>query len=294
MASAITITYGGREYGASSFTFPGGEVQLEFPDLPDCLLLDVLVAARVQSSDDLIRLVLATEVIRRFQVSGSRRLFLPYLPYARQDRVMDRRQAFSLKPIAAIINSLGYDQVVTCDLHSPVSAALIENVAEIVQADVVERFTALRNWIAKNKPVVVSPDAGASKKTLETVRRFAARGCPLAFLQATKVRSVATGEITETRVEGEMAESGWTALILDDICDGGRTFIELAKALRQKGASRVFLYVTHGIFSKGIGVFDGLIDGVFTTDSFRTSYLREPSSVPVLTHVINPHLGEAA
>jgi len=62
---------------------------------------------------------------------------------------------------------------------------------------------------------------------------------------------------------------GRTAIITDDICDGGYTFIKVAEQLKAKGASKVILFVTHGIFSKGLGVFDGLIDHVFTTDSFE-------------------------
>jgi ribose-phosphate pyrophosphokinase len=50
--------------------------------------------------------------------------------------------------------------------------------------------------------------------------------------------------------------------MVDDICDGGRTFIELAKELRGMGAEKVHLYVTHGFFTKGLSVFDGIIDVV--------------------------------
>lgn len=56
------------------------------------------------------------------------------------------------------------------------------------------------------------------------------------------------------------------ALIVDDICDGGGTFVGLAKELRAAGATRVYLYVTHGIFSKRLPL-EG-IDHVYTTDSF--------------------------
>ena len=61
--------------------------------------------------------------------------------------------------------------------------------------------------------------------------------------------------------------SGQCAVITDDICDGGYTFIKIAEQLRQKNVGRIVLFVTHGIFSKGLGVFDGLIDEVITTNS---------------------------
>ena len=55
--------------------------------------------------------------------------------------------------------------------------------------------------------------------------------------------------------------------IVDDICDGGRTFIEIAKYLKEADSidsSRIHLMVTHGFFTKGLGVFDGLIDHIYT------------------------------
>ncbi|MGB2521655.1 ribose-phosphate pyrophosphokinase-like domain-containing protein [Shewanella algae] len=83
--------------------------------------------------------------------------------------------------------------------------------------------------------------------------------------QASKRRDPATGAILASELNADVA--GRSLLILDDICDGGRTFIELARLLKQKGAARVGLYVTHGLFSRGIEPLEGLIDAVFTTDS---------------------------
>jgi ribose-phosphate pyrophosphokinase len=56
-------------------------------------------------------------------------------------------------------------------------------------------------------------------------------------------------------------------LIVDDICDGGRTFIELAKKLRPMTTGKIKLLITHGIFSKGIEVFDGIIDEVLVINN---------------------------
>jgi ribose-phosphate pyrophosphokinase len=63
---------------------------------------------------------------------------------------------------------------------------------------------------------------------------------------------------------------GQDLLIVDDICDGGGTFVGLAKELRKAGAKKVYLYVTHGIFSKGLPL-EG-IDRVFTTDSYSNDW----------------------
>ncbi len=70
------------------------------------------------------------------------------------------------------------------------------------------------------------------------------------FIRADKSRNMATGQITETVVYADDL-TGKACVIVDDLCDGGRTFIELAKVLRAKGAAKIALVVTHGIFSKG-------------------------------------------
>jgi ribose-phosphate pyrophosphokinase len=75
-----------------------------------------------------------------------------------------------------------------------------------------------------------------------------------------------TGNITATKVDSNTSTfvgSNKRFLIVDDICDGGRTFTELAKVLKKWTDMPVDLYVTHGIFSKGMSVFDGLIDNIY-------------------------------
>lgn len=83
-----------------------------------------------------------------------------------------------------------------------------------------------------------------------------------------KARNVQTGEITGTEVYGDVKDK--VVLIIDDICDGGRTFIELGKVLKERGASKVILYVTHGIFSQGKQVFEGIIDEVYAKHDWTT------------------------
>jgi ribose-phosphate pyrophosphokinase len=134
--------------------------------------------------------------------------------------------------------------------------------------------------------VLVSPDAGANKKTFEVAKYFSTN-----FIRADKLRDLTTGQIKETIVYADDL-TGKTAVILDDICDGGRTFIELAKVLKAKGAAKVILFVTHGIFSAGLDpLFAGGIDAIWTTDSFplkdaNEAIAREVCTTPDNFHVI--------
>jgi ribose-phosphate pyrophosphokinase len=120
---------------------------------------------------------------------------------------------------------------------------------------------------------LVAPDAGALKKTHKLAQTLTTRdphGC-IGVVESSKLRNTQTGEITGTVVHASGLIRSVTVgdqdvpivyVMADDICDGGRTFIELAKELRGMGADVVHLYVTHGFFTKGKGVFTGIIDEV--------------------------------
>ena len=266
-------------YETMSFTFPGGELQVQVPGLPESLSSDITVIARLQSADAIIRLLLATEILSRVQRTGTLKLVIPYFPYARQDRVMQQGEAFSLKAVARLVNCLGFDEVVVCDPHSDVTPALVENIRIIPQVDLIVSHEDIGR-IIHSGITIVAPDAGAAKKAFAVANYYR-----LPLLTASKVRDVSTGAITRTEVHGADSIAGRNALIVDDICDGGRTFIELAKVLKASGAGKVYLYVTHGIFSQGLGVFAGLIDAVFTTDSFLSPAVEAPPQSPVPLHV---------
>src|SRR5207244_2538850 len=103
----------GKTFATRSFTFSGGELQVQVPDLSDRLAGGITVLAPLQGADSIIRLLLATEILQRSH-RGAKRLVIPY---ARQDRIMQPGEAFSLKAVARLINGLGLDEVVVYDPH---------------------------------------------------------------------------------------------------------------------------------------------------------------------------------
>jgi ribose-phosphate pyrophosphokinase len=190
-------------------------------------------------------------------------LICPYLPYARQDRVCASGESLALKVMCDIMNGLKFAAVTVWDVHSDVSLALLNNVYNTHQRVFVGRI----NW--KNT-VLVAPDAGAIKKTMETAK---ALGLPM--VRADKIRSVEDGSITGTTVYSEhIGDKDF--LMVDDIGDGLRTFLELSKELRKKTNGKIYLYVTHLIASKGLDVCTGLIDGIYTANPWPTVDLNHP------------------
>lgn len=233
------------------FTFPAGESHVT----ASVAVKDVKVKAWLRSSDDIMDMLLTCNALKEHGcVVGC--LEIPYIPYGRQDRICNYGESYSIKVMADLINSIGAPEVISLDPHSLVTGALINNFKEVKQAR-------LTKYVQVEVDYICAPDSGAIKKAFETATL---RKTPL--ILANKVRNLQTGEITKTEILTDVVYYDKKVLIVDDLCDGGRTFLELAKVLKREGVKRIYLYVTHGIFSKGLEVFDGLIDHIWTTDSY--------------------------
>lgn len=269
--SNITVTHRDEIYRFKSFVFPGGEVGIKF-DKSERGPRDYLTfTLKAKSAHDLIELAMVKDAAERQFSQKQSCLKLPYIPYARQDRVCDEGEAFSLKVFCDYLNFLGFDNVEVVDPHSDVAPALINNVIVVKQEDIVAQFPELISAITHGA-VLVSPDAGASKKTQAIARRLQRTE----YIRADKLRNLSTGEVLETIVYKDDFK-GQDVVVCDDIADGARTFIELAKICKAKNCGKFSLYVTHGIFSKGIvPILDSGIDHVFTTDSFRSIFPEHP------------------
>jgi ribose-phosphate pyrophosphokinase len=193
-----------------------------------------------------------------------------YIPYARQDRACAFGEANGIKVFSKLINSLGFDEVSVLDPHSDVATALLDNILVIKPSTILSNLGLARK-LTSGDVAIISPDAGANKKTLEVAKYFGGTE----IIRADKIRDPLTGQITGTEVYCEYL-NGQEVIIVDDICDGGMTFIKLAEELKEKEAGDINLYVSHGIFSKGLQpLFDSGITNIYTTDSFKRSLSPE-------------------
>lgn len=237
-----------KSYYIASTLFSGGEVHPSILESGDYLNspADLLsVGARITSSDDFMALLTGMEILRRNFCNRNTvtTLLLPYFPYGRQDRATTPNTAFSLKVAANLINNLGFDKVTTWDAHSNVLQGLVNNLVDVPQHVFVESF--FKDYRISTKGVaLVAPDLGASKKASLSAE---ALGVPL--VQCTKVRDPATGKLTQFKCLANRVPKD--CIVIDDICDGGRTFLAIADLLRSKGAEKLTLFTTHGIYSQG-------------------------------------------
>jgi ribose-phosphate pyrophosphokinase len=257
----------GIEIQYEHFTFSGGEPHIKInPDFDHAQ--GVSITHRLNSFNDLGLLCLAADALRRMDVKLNK-LIVPYFPAARQDRVMVSGEPLSVKVYADIINALQFERVILFDVHSDVTAALVNNCHVISNHRFVQRVI---ERIGK-EVVLVSPDGGALKK-IHKLAQFL--GYP-EVVECSKSRNTQTGQLTNFHVYAEDL-LGKTCLIVDDICDGGGTFVGLANELNKKNAGEIYLVVSHGIFSKG---FDHMtsMKTIYTTDSIQT--INHPSVVQI-------------
>lgn len=258
------------DIGFKRFTFPDGQPHIEFDagQLREAAKHGPIeMIGAVKSGIDLLNMALAVESVRSAFPDGPTPLSLniSYLLGARMDRRIAPGQPATLNVIASLLNAAtaGLAHVRVLDPHSPVLLAQLHG-AEAMHADALVAYALARIEREDGQPpVVVVPDAGAIPRTLGILSRLNA---PNDLARCTKKRNSQTGKLSGFQLDaGDVA--GRTLVIVDDICDGGGTFSGIAKVLREQGATKVDLCVTHGIFSKGI-VIAG-IDKVFSTDSYR-------------------------
>lgn len=256
--------------GIETFFFPGGEPHAR---LPEGEFGDALLVLRARTWNDLglgmvVLDALQANVLASYK-AGDRSgraarvwVFVPYFPGARQDR--SDGQTPKTKTILYSMLGVVADKVFTFDIHSggnhqgrlscPLHSFSVDELAP--QADLP----------APANAYIISPDSGATERAqrLATAARVSNP-----VLQCDKHRDFATGKFTHFTMPPLPGVGEY--LIVDDICDGGGTFNLLAEEFLKDpyGAdSSLALFVSHGIFSKGLGNIHPKIEQIFTTDSF--------------------------
>lgn len=219
MKNKFEITVNVLPASLETFQFSGGETQVKVGNPSTSKDYNNVELFALIRDGDIMSLALIKDAIDRVMPNSKVHLKLPYLPYARQDRVMNNSESLAVAVFCKALNTLSFESVTVTDCHSDVGLALINNVTNIVETPEFKEFY----------DCSISPDAG---------------------------------NITGTEVYGDVEGCG--CLILDDLVDGGLTFIKLDEKLKEYGAKQVDLFVHHGIFSKGKDVFKGSIDNIYS------------------------------
>jgi ribose-phosphate pyrophosphokinase len=254
--------------------FPDGQQSVDIvhvltPNTDD----NVTIKSRLCSFKDLELIISATASLKEMGIKNIN-LYIPYFLGGRSDRKFSEGGSNYIKNvIAPIINLQNYKSVSVYDSHSDVIEACVNNYIKISNVELVmfamkDITKDITKDIYSNDTSIISPDAGALKKAFGIAKIFDRDR----VIMASKVRNLITGEISHTEVPLIDSDAN-KFVIIDDICDGGRTFTEIAKVILSKRPKRefnteIYLIVSHGIFSKGFKELNKYFDGIYSTNSY--------------------------
>jgi ribose-phosphate pyrophosphokinase len=245
--------------------FPDGQqsVTIKSSYLPS----HAYIQTRLTSFKDLEILICATQSLKELGVETID-VFISYFLGARSDRKFSHGGCNYLKTvICPIINSQNYTGVTILDPHSDVLEACINNFKKFPGSMIATKAME-KLGLKPREYAIISPDAGALKKIYDIAQVL---GYEDNIIVASKHRDIKSGQIVSTQVPfqaGDYKHNNF--VIFDDICDGGRTFIEIAKQIKEVRGydSKIYLVVTHGIFSSGLFELSKWFDGIVCTNSF--------------------------
>lgn len=285
--------------------FPNGE---SFADIDEGIIRSDknTIKFRYESDLDLMMLKYVTDFIHnshRFNSDNSKlNLLMPYVPYSRMDRKENNR-LFTLKSVADFINNLGFDSVEIWEPHSDVCVALLNKVhVHWVSKDLAYKammeylglsgsawltgvksyddfsdshtFEGLLRRARESGVWMVYPDDGAEKRYTKQIPYER-------FITCSKHRDFDTGKITSIKVHEPLDNvNRHCAIIVDDLCSKGGTFVGVADELKKMGFEDIRLCVTHcenNIFN-GKVFSSGLFKKVYTTDSILNKEMTDDYS----------------
>jgi ribose-phosphate pyrophosphokinase len=241
--------------GIKTFLFPDNQPHVNIQGIAEGD--EVKVTCSITDSVKMMQLLQVANALDNL-FAKKKILVIPYLMAARFDRLMQHGDSIDLKVVANLINSCNFEKVYLFDVHSDVSTMLIDHSINVSNRQLVEAY---------NLPdtVLICPDAGASKK-MHYYTEWNSNITGIVYCN--KSRDLSTGKITLTVLEAEKCR-GRNCVIIDDICDGGGTFIAIAEQVQP---SNLTLIVTHGIFSKGFAELEKYFTQIIVSDSFCKSY----------------------
>lgn len=251
------------------WVFPGGEVGVKF-EFNDLIFTTetIRVIWTIKFKGDLHKeffiVANAIDAIREnFGNNVKINLEIPYLPYARQDRVCSKGEAFSLKVFAGMIKSLDHNLLITQDVHNLKSyyslfGARAFNIPQHECAKTLQKYDYL-----------IAPDNGASEK-VQLHDQVLHSDTKIIIMD--KVRK--DGMIvynTEYNIP-----KGSRVCVVDDLSDGNGTFIALSNSINYKDFSVFDLYITHGLFSKGLDNLRAIYSKVYCHNLMNQSLTDDP------------------
>jgi ribose-phosphate pyrophosphokinase len=236
--------------------FSDGEIWVKF--LENIRGRDVFIVQSTQPpAENLMELLIMLDAAKRASATRITAV-IPYFGYARQDRKDQPRVSITAKLVANLITVSGADRVITMDLHAAQIQGFFDIPFDHLYASPV--FTSLLKNHSDNF-VVVSPDIGGIKLARSYAKRLDAG------LVVIDKRRPKHNQVEVMNIIGDV--NGKDVLLVDDLVDTGGTIVNAVKALKERGARKIYGAISHPLLSGNAleRIQESDIDKLYVTDS---------------------------
>ena len=260
----LTLFADNKEINLNRVKFSDGAVSFNLVDFPENTNSVVISASSDYKVSGLIdELSQLADALWEAGYYKGFKLYTPYLPYARADRKFSKNGNKGLSTFLSNLSNLGVDNITTVDPHNEL--ALKDACYNVdIEVEFTSQLEAFKYTMSRSHVIpsakwdcIVAPDKGAKIKAKSIADYF-----NINLVECSKDRDVATGKLSNPVVPERL--DGKSVVIVDDLFDGGYTYIQLADELKRMGATSVDLYVTHLIASKGLDVLTDKVNNLYT------------------------------
>ena len=219
--------------------FADGEIYVEINENIRGNSVFVIQSSANPANDNLMELLLCIDALRRSSAKNITAV-IPYFGYARQDRKVVPRTSISAKLVSNLITKAGADRVVTVDLHAGQIQGFFDiPVDNLFATPIFARH--VKKKIKSKNLICVAPDVGGTERARALGKIL---NVGLAIVDKRRPKP---GQSQVMNIIGDV--KGKTCILVDDIIDSGGTIVNAAKALKDRGAKEVYVYITHGVLS---------------------------------------------
>ena len=259
VAKNLGITLG----KASVKTFSDGEISVEIEENVRGQDIYIIQPLCDPVNDNLMELLIMVDALKRSSVERIS-VVLPYFGYSRQDRrARSARVPITAKVVANMLTSMGVERLLTIDLHADQIQGFFDIPVDNIYATPL--FLADIHKQNYQDTIIVSPDVGGVVRARALAKQL---NSDLAIVDKRRPEA----NVSEVmQIIGDVKDK--CCIIVDDICDTAGTLCHAADALKDQGASKVFAYITHPIFSGKAdqNINNSTIDGIIVTDTIKLS-----------------------
>ena len=219
--------------------FADGEIYVEINENIRGNSIFIIQSVSSPANDNLMELLLCIDALKRSSAKNITAV-IPYFGYARQDRKVVPRTSISAKLVSNLITKAGADRIVTVDLHAGQIQGFFDiPVDNLFATPIFARH--VRKKIKSKKIICVAPDVGGTERARALGKLL---NVGLAIVDKRRPKP---GQSQVMNIIGDVKDQ--TCIIVDDIIDSGGTIVNAAKALKERGAKEVYVYITHGVLS---------------------------------------------